>query len=91
MTVKEAIAELDKVTTDSYCIELDIWTHKGDPQREPEWSVWLVEHKAFYRGPTMLAAVGSALAALKPDEATAHDRMDDVEAQIRDVERLVAR
>lgn len=87
MTIKEAIAELDKVTTDSYCITLDIWTHKDELQRDPQWSVWLVEKKAFYRGPTMLAAVGSALAALKP----AFDRMDDVEAQIGDIERQVAR
>ena len=87
MTVKEAIAELDKAATDSYCITLDIWTYKdGKPQRGPEWSVWLVEKKAFYRGPTMLAAVGSALAALKP----APDRLDDVEAQIGDIERQVA-
>ena len=91
MTIKEAIAELEPLTSDSYCIELDVWRHKGNQAADLRWSVWLMEFKEFYYGPTLMVAVNAAVEALKPEVEQTAEGVEDLEAQIGDIERRVAR
>ena len=91
MTIKEAIAELEPLASDSYCIELVVWQHKGDRASDLRWSVWLAEFKEFYHGSTLMAAVSAAVEALTPEGQQTAAGVEDLEAQIGDIERQVAK
>ena len=65
MTINEAIALLEEKVPGSFCIEVDVWSHKHSSDsvraRSVEWSVYLGNERTHYKSVHLADAVADAL------------------------------